>query len=135
MLALPLPYEASIAPTQTTPMLAQTCQPNRFFSKTVESAAVGSGTMLRSNWLIESEMKTSDQLLRPMFSACAGIQVRGVGDASMGKRARTQVTLRIWSVRREGTGECVTGGWSRQPPVRGAWKAYAPSRTVKTPCM
>ena len=78
-LALPLPYEASIAPTQTTPMLAQTCQPNLLFSKTVESAAVGNGTMLRSNWFIESEMKTSDQLLRPMFSAygyaCVRIQI------------------------------------------------------------
>jgi len=55
-------------------MLAQTCQLNLFFSKTVESAAVGNGTMLRNNWLIESAMKTSDQLLRPMFSACAVVQ-------------------------------------------------------------
>ena len=50
-------------------MLAQICQPKCFFSKTVERAAVGSGTMLRSSWLMDKAMKTSDQLLSPMFSA------------------------------------------------------------------
>ena len=108
-LALPLPYEASIAPTQTTPMLAQTCQLNLLFSKTVASAAVGNGTMLRSNWLIESEMKTSDQLLSPMFSACAH-QVPGMGVRPwVLKRARNQVALRIWSVRSAGDGAFAAG--------------------------
>ena len=69
VVASPLPADASIAPTQTTAMLAQTCQLNVFFSKTVESTAVGSGTALLSNWLMESDMKTSDQLLNPMLHA------------------------------------------------------------------
>ena len=69
VVASPLPADASIAPTQTTAMLAQTCQLNVFFSKIVESTAVGRGTALLSSWFMESEMKTSDQLLNPMLHA------------------------------------------------------------------